>query len=353
MEHSHPPKIKNMHQNQHGHEYKDMHNIRNAFDAKQPHDESKPHFHYQFRAYERKRLLIAIILTAAMMAGEVAGGLISGSLALLSDAGHMLSHSFALLVSFFAILYACRPATAEKSFGFYRAEILAALFNGVALLAITGFILWEACKRIISPKPVNEVEMFIIALAGLAVNIATALILWKASRESLNVRSAFIHMLGDTGSSIGVVIGAVIIYFTGFYIIDSIFSIIIAVLIFIWAVLLIRDSVRILMESTPKNININELKQNIISVNDKVRDVHDIHVWEITTGMYCMTAHILIEDMSISSSRTVLNDLNKYLAENYNILHPIIQFESGKGFSHEYICELDNLIGKQSNLKSR
>ncbi|MBM3707597.1 MAG: cation transporter [Actinobacteria bacterium] len=349
MEHSHPPKIKNKHEFKQDHEYKNIHNINTV---KQPHDESKPHFHYQFRSYERKRLLIAIVLTAAMMVGEVAGGLISGSLALLSDAGHMLSHSFALLVSFLAILYACRPATAEKSFGFYRAEILAALFNGIILLIITGFIFWEAYKRIISPKPINEVEMFIIALAGLAVNIATALILWKASRESLNVRSAFIHMLGDTGSSVGVVIGAVIIYFTGFYIIDAIFSIIIAVLILVWAVLLIRDSVRILMESAPKNININELKQNLVSNIDKVKDIHDIHVWEITTGMYCMTAHILIEDMSISKSRMVLNDLSRFLAENYNILHPIIQFESGKGFSHEYICELNNFNKKNKNRKA-
>jgi cobalt-zinc-cadmium efflux system protein len=349
MEHSHPPKIKNIS----GHEQQYVHKHRQNRNAvEQTHDETKPHTHtQQFRSYERKRLLITIILTGMMMVGEVVGGIFSGSLALLSDAGHMLTHSFALLVSFLAILYACRPATKEKSFGFYRAEILAALFNGITLLVITGFILWEAYKRILNPKPINEVEMFIVAIVGLVVNITTALILWKASRESLNVRSAFIHMLGDTGSSVGVVIGAVIIYFTGFYIIDAIFSVIIAVLILIWSVSLIRDSVRILMESTPKNININELKQNLILNVDKVKNIHDIHVWEITTGMYCMTAHILIEDMSVNETHTVLDNLNHFLAENYNILHPIIQFESGKGFNHEYICELDNFIGKHNNLK--
>lgn len=357
MEHSHPPKIKEIHSHKRPDDHEPRHSTVHKYDQsnhsyynqaqtkrniKQPNNGTKSHGHYQFRSYERKRLLITIILTGVMMIGEVVGGLISGSLALLSDAGHMLTHSFALLVSFLAILYACKPATAEKSFGFYRAEILAALFNGITLLVITGFIFWEAYKRIMNPKSIDEIEMFIIALIGLAVNVTTALILWKASRESLNVRSAFVHMLGDTGSSIGVVIGAIIIYFTNFYIIDAIFSIIIAVLILIWSVSLIRDSVRILMESTPKNINISELKQNLISNVDKVKDIHDIHVWEITTGMYCMTAHILVEDMSISSSNKVLGDLNQFLARNYNILHPIIQFESGKGFNHDYTCELDS-----------
>ncbi len=296
---------------------------------------------HQFRSYERKRLLIAIILTGVMMVGEVIGGLVSGSLALLSDAGHMLTHSFALLVSFLAILYACRPATKEKSFGFYRAEILAALFNGVTLIIITGFILWEAYKRILEPRPIDEIEMIVVAVIGLIVNIATAAILWKASRESLNIRSAFVHMIGDTASSVGVVIGAVIIYFTGFYIIDPIFSILIAILILVWAFSLIRDSVRILMESTPKNINVNALKENLINNFSPVKDMHDLHVWEITTGMYCMSAHIIIEDMNVSSTEALLAEINAFLQDKYNIQHPIVQFETGKGFEHDHSCELD------------
>jgi cobalt-zinc-cadmium efflux system protein len=184
--------------------------------------------------------------------------------------------------------------------------------------------------------------MIIIGVVGLLVNIATALLLWKASKESLNVRSAFIHMLGDTGSSVGVVIGAFIIYFTGFYIIDPIFSIIIAILILIWSISLIRDSVRILMESTPKNISVADLKSGVIAQNAKVKDIHDLHVWEITSNMYCMTAHMVIEDMNVSQTQQLLDEVSQYLLEKYNIQHPIIQFETGDGFDHEYGCNLDN-----------
>jgi len=337
MEHSHIPQTKQPKKN--GSSATELH--------EHTHDRPGKHSHQQgFRSYERKRLLVAIILTGAMMVAEVIGGIISGSLALLSDAGHMLTHSFALLVSFLAIMYACRPATREKSFGFYRAEIIAALFNGITLLVITGFILWEAYKRILNPIPISEIEMIIVAVIGLIVNIATALILWKASRESLNVRSAFIHMLGDTVSSIGVVIGAVIIYFTGLYIIDPIISILIAIVILVWSITLIRDSIRILMESTPKNIDVNQLKESLVKEISPVKDLHDLHIWEITSGMYCMSAHAIIDDMNVSKTEKLLGDINQFLMDKYNIQHPIIQFESGEGFDHEKICRLDISRGK-------
>ena len=324
MEHSHQPAGSENTRHEH-HE----HDSENA----------KPHSH-NFRSFEKKRLLIAIILTLAMLVAEIIGGVISGSLALLSDAGHMLTHSFALLISFLAIIYACRPATREKTFGFYRAEILAALFNGITLIIITGFILWEAYKRIVNPRAVDEGQMFIIALAGLAVNIATALILWKASKKSLNIRSAFIHMVGDAASSVAVVAGAVIIYFTGFYIIDPILSIIIAILILVWSISLIRESVRILMESAPKGIDIIKLSRGIIKSDARIKNMHDLHVWEITTDMYCMSAHIIIEDMSISSTEELLLKMQQYLERQYNIIHPIIQFETGEGFMHDNSCKL-------------
>lgn len=332
MEHNHPPKKLTLS----GQTDKKLQHARHEHDN-HPHENHK----HDFRSYERKRLLITIILTGTMMIAEILGGIFTGSLALISDAGHMLTHAFALLVSFLAILYACRPATKDKSFGFYRAEILAALLNGITLLVITGFILWEAYKRILNPRPIAAKEMIIIGVVGLLVNIATALLLWKASKESLNVRSAFIHMLGDTGSSVGVVIGAFIIYFTGFYIIDPIFSIIIAMLILIWSISLIRDSIRILMESTPKNINVGGLKAGVIAQNVKVKDIHDLHVWEITSNMYCMTAHMVIEDMNVSQTQQLLDEISQYLWEKYNIQHPIIQFETGGGFDHKQGCNLD------------
>ncbi len=307
--------------------------------------EHKTHTHV-FRPLERKRLLISIILTFLMMIVEIIGGIFSGSLALLSDAGHMFTHSFALAVSYLAIVFASRPASKEQSFGFYRAEIIAALLNGLTLILIGGFIIWEAYKRILSPKPINEIEMLITAIAGLVINILTAAILWKASKESLNVKSAFMHMLGDAGSSVGVVIGAVIIHFTGYYLVDPIFSIIIAVVILIWAFSLIKDSFRILMEFTPRDINIELLKEEMILQNEKIKDVHDLHVWEITSGMYCLTAHLIIDDVFISNTEEILKDISDFLKEKYNIIHPIIQFESGTGFKHNYNC---NLNGFKSN----
>ena len=299
---------------------------------------------HKYRTNERRKLLITIILTGTVMVVEVLGGFFSNSLALISDAGHMLTHAFALMVSYFAILYACRPPTKEKSFGFYRAEILAALFNGITLIVITGFIFWEAYRRILSPKPIDEIQMIIIALIGLGVNIVSAIVLRGASRESLNVRSAFIHMLGDTASSVAVVIGAVIIYFTNFYIIDPIFSIIIAIVILIWAFSLIRDSVKILMESTPRSIDVNKLKIDLIENIKEIKDMHDIHVWEITSNMYCMTAHIIIKDMQVRNTEAVLGRINNFLEEKYNIQHPIIQFETGSGFNHDYVCNLEKNI---------
>ncbi|MBM3706018.1 MAG: cation transporter, partial [Actinobacteria bacterium] len=232
-------------------------------------------------------------------------------------------------------------------FGFYRAEIIAALFNGITLLIISGFIIWEAYKRILNPVPIAEKEMFIVAAVGLAVNISTALILWKASSKSLNVRSAFIHMLGDTGSSIGVVIGSVVIYFTGYYIIDPIFSVIIAVLILVWSFSLIKDSIRILMESTPREINLNALKVSLLELDPKINDMHDLHVWEITTGMYCMTAHIVIEDMNVSESEKILEKISDFLQEKYNIQHPIIQLETGMNFNHSLACGLEKFNSKR------
>ncbi|MCL6086843.1 MAG: cation diffusion facilitator family transporter [Actinobacteria bacterium] len=340
MEHSHQPKERKINTNnkniseKYYHKHRiDLSESAKKYRAEYPGEHSHTHV---FRSFERKRLLTAIILTGTMMIAELTGGFITGSLALLSDAGHMFTHAFALLISFLAILYAARPATKERSFGFYRVEIIAALFNGITLLAITVFIVWEAYKRIINPQPVSGKGMFIIAVIGLIVNIITALILWKASRESLNVRSAFTHMIGDAGSSVGVVIGAIIIYFTDLYIVDSIFSIIIAILILIWSISLIRDSVRILMESTPKDINMNLLKKSLIENMSEIRDVHDLHVWEITTGMYCMTAHIIIKDMNVSRTEKLLHDINVFLEDSYNIQHPIIQFETGNGFSHDY-----------------
>ena len=299
-------------------------------------EENHPHSH-SYRNLEKRRLLITIIITVVVMIVEIAGGILSKSLALISDAGHMFTHSFALLVSFFAILLASRKPTPEKSFGFYRVEILAALFNGIALLVVAGFIVWEAIKRIIDPSEIKVMEMIIISIIGLAANIASAAVLSGASKKSINVRSAFIHMIGDTASSVAIVIGAVIIYFTGFYLIDPIFSILICVAILYWAFLLIRDSVRILMETTPKGIDIKKMTEELREKIPELKGLHDIHIWVITDDMNYITAHVVVgQDISISECNPILEKINEILLHNYNIGHSTIQFETMECKPHKY-----------------
>jgi cobalt-zinc-cadmium efflux system protein len=305
---------------EHSHDY---------IDFKHGHGNNKEHEHkHGYKNTERKKLLLTIIITAVVMVVEIVGGIISKSLALISDAGHMFTHSFALLVSFLAIIYAMKKPTLEKSFGFYRVEIIAALLNGIGLLVISGFIFWEAYKRILNPQHINVIEMIIIAIIGLMANIASAFILAGSSKESLNVKSAFFHMIGDTASSVAIVIGAVIIYFTGFYLIDPVFSILICIAILYWAFILIRDSIHILMETTPRGMDVEKLKEELIKEVDKVEDVHDIHIWQITDSIYNMTAHVVTDNVNIQETSSILEKINDFLAEKYQIGHLVIQFET-------------------------
>ncbi|MBI4832509.1 MAG: cation transporter, partial [Candidatus Lindowbacteria bacterium] len=223
------------------------------------HEHEEADHRHIHRAVERKRLVLTMALTGSTMAVEVIGGIFTGSLALLSDAGHMLTHFFALLVSFIAIKLATLPTRPTRSFGLYRIEVLAALLNGLTLLLITGFIFYEAVGRLVQPSPIKELPMFVVAAVGLAVNLASAFILLDVGRTDLNVRSAFLHMVGDTASSVGIVAGAIVIYFTGWYIVDPLLSLLIAAVILLWSWNLLRDSVSILLETAPKHISINEV----------------------------------------------------------------------------------------------
>lgn len=291
---------------------------------------------YSYKQVERKRLLITIIITTVVMFIEIAGGIFSKSLALLSDAGHMLTHSFALFVSFIAILYAARKPPVDKSFGFYRVEILAALFNGITLIIISGFILWRAILRIINPHEIDIVEMLIVSLIGLTANLVSAFILHGSSKNSLNIKSAFLHMIGDTASSVAIIIGGIVIYYTNFYLLDPILSVLICIAILYWAFILIRDSMQILMETTPKGVDVKKLETELIKEIDAVKSVHDIHIWQITDNMYYMTAHVVIDDMNIHETSSVLNDINNFLAEKYHIGHLVIQFETHDCPPHKY-----------------
>ena len=207
------------------------------------------------RGEERSKLILACSLTGTMFIVEGIAGFLTNSLALLSDAGHMLTHMIALLISLGAIMFASRPPTARKTYGFYRLEILAALFNGATLFLITLWIFFHAYKRIINPEPVASGHMFIVAIIGLLVNLACAYIL-KTSHGSLNIKSAFMHMMADTFSSLVVVFGAIIMHYTKWYILDPALSILICIIILVWSYQLITESVDILLEATPQDVDL-------------------------------------------------------------------------------------------------
>jgi len=279
------------------------------------------------RLLKGTRLKLVIIITAIVMGIEVVGGFLTNSLALLSDAGHMLTHLFALGMSFFAIVLAARPVTKEKTYGFYRAEVLVAFVNGIALLFIAAFIFYKAIFRVISPQSVAELEMLLVAILGLAANVAGIFLLSGVGRGDINVRSAFLHLIGDTASSGAVVLGGLIIYYTGNFIIDPLISILICGLILIWAVRLLTESTNILLEATPKDVDIDEMAEVIKRRIAGVKTVHDVHVWVITSHMYAMTAHIIVDDIPLSRSREILEKINKLVNERFNISHTNIQFE--------------------------
>ncbi|GAB4343121.1 MAG: cation diffusion facilitator family transporter [Candidatus Abyssubacteria bacterium] len=291
---------------------------------------SVPHFHehgedghrHLHRAVERKRLIFTMALTGLTMVIEIVGGILTGSLALLSDAGHMLTHFFALSVSYIAIKIAAIPTRPHRSFGLYRVEVLAALFNGITLLFILAYIFYEAFQRLLQPEPIRELPMMIVAVIGLLVNVASAFILLEVGKADINLRSAFLHMVGDTASSAGIVVGSVVIYFKKWYIIDPLLSILIAAMIFVWSYNLLKESINILLETAPKHVNLDEVVRTILQEAPEVADVHDIHIWEITSQMYSMTAHLVFHDnFRVSECLDVFQRLEQPLLEKFRISH--------------------------------
>ncbi len=282
---------------------------------------------FEYRSVERKKLKLTMAITGSMMVVEAIGGYFTGSLALISDAGHMFTHFFALAISFGAILCASKESC-NKTFGFYRVEILAALFNSIFLFAVTAFILYEGIKRIIHPEKILGLEMFIIALVGLLVNLTSAWILHGTSRKDLNVKGAFLHMLADTLSSVAIVIGAIIISFTKWTIIDPLLSIGIALVICWWGWGLLRDSVNILLESAPKNLIVDQVAETLKKEIPAIEEITDLHIWEITSQMYSMTAHIRLQSgISREDERQILINIKRLLNERYDIEHATIEFE--------------------------
>jgi cobalt-zinc-cadmium efflux system protein len=274
----------------------------------------------------QRRLLVALSITGLMTVVELAGGLISNSLALIGDAGHMFTDTLALGLSLFALNLAKRPASQTKTYGYYRAEILAALINGTILVLVSAYIFYEAYHRFVEPPEVRGGLMLIVAAIGLAANVVGISILRSASRGNLNVRGAFLHMWSDTLSSIGVIAAGAIIFVTGRTIADPIISIIIGLLILRGAGGLVWESINILLEAVPKHLDVSQINNAIRKIKG-VKDVHDVHLWAITSGMYAMSCHLLIDDQMVSNCTQIVGEVNQTLSQKFGISHSTVQLE--------------------------
>ncbi|MGD9107419.1 MAG: cation diffusion facilitator family transporter [Desulfobacterales bacterium] len=275
----------------------------------------------------QRKLLIALSITTIVMIAEIIGGLLANSLALLSDAGHMLTDILALGLSLAAMKFAKKPPTPSKTFGFHRLEILAAFFNGMLLFFISFYIFYEAYHRLVQPEEIKGLFMLVVAFIGLLANGVGILLLRKSAHTSLNVKSAFFHIIGDTISSGGVIVGGLLILYTGWYLVDPLISIFIGILILRGAYALIMESIDIFLEATPKDINVEEMLDELRKIKG-VKDVHHLHLWTITSGINAMSAHVLIDDLLISSSAYILKEIKSLLHNKYRIEHSTIQFES-------------------------
>ncbi|MCX7766001.1 MAG: cation diffusion facilitator family transporter [Candidatus Sumerlaeia bacterium] len=274
----------------------------------------------------KRALILAVSITGSMAIIEFVAGHIAKSLALIGDAGHMVTDSLALILALFALLYSQKSANTRKTFGYYRAEIIAALFNGTLLLGMAFFIFYHGVHRLIKPSVVHGEIMLGVALVGLAANITGILILNRTGKTNLNVQGAYLHMLGDAMSSVGVVIAAGVIVLTGWTIIDPLIACLIGIMILKNAIGLVLDASNILLEAVPKQIDLQLVKEQIEQVKG-VNAVHDLHIWTITSGVYALSCHLLLDDQRLSSSSDILNEVNKLVADKFNIKHTTIQLE--------------------------
>ena len=288
-------------------------------------DDGHEHRHHHGTVSNRSRLRFVLVLTAVYMLAEAVGGFLTNSLALLSDAGHMLTDVAALILALLALWFSSRPVTLEKTYGYYRMEILAALANGVALILISIAIFYEAISRIKHPEPVRGFEMMLIAIGGLIVNVVSAMILHSAAEDNLNMRGAFLHVISDALGSVGAIVAGFFILRWGWTAADPIISIAMALLIVYGSWRLIHDSVNVLLEGTPSHINVRAVIDAMHEIKG-VEDVHDLHVWTIKSGMDALSAHVNITRES--PHREMLQNLQQQLRSKFGISHVTLQLEA-------------------------
>jgi cobalt-zinc-cadmium efflux system protein len=284
-----------------------------------------PHPHGSSAGEHRQRLFVVFVITVAVFVVEVAGGFASNSLALLADAGHMLTDVVGIGLALLAIWFAGRPATQERTFGYLRLEILAAVVNAVLLFGIAAFVLFEAWQRLSFPPEIASGLMLAIATIGLIANSVSVFLLRGAQKESLNMRGAYLEVMGDLAGSAAVIVAAVVISVTGWLQADAVASVLIGILILPRTYHLLREAVDVLLEATPKGIDMGTVRSHILQARG-VADVHDLHAWTITSGMNVVSAHVTLAPGADGAS--VLDELCRCLSGDFDIEHSTFQLET-------------------------
>lgn len=287
-----------------------------------PHDHGHGHIHSH--DLPKNRLVLAICITAVILVAEFAGAMISNSLALLADSGHMLTDLAALIFSWIGFHLGEKKANSRKTFGYKRSEIVVGFTNGVLLLVLAIYIAIEAVNRIFNPEPVQSTVMLIVAAIGLIANLITALLLYKHSKENLNMKGAFLHVVGDALGSVGAIIAGLLMIFTGWMLADPVVSIFISLIIIFSAVHLVRETINILMEGVPSGIEVEALQQALSEISG-VSEVHDIHIWTLSSGMHNLSCHLTVSDFTQTGS--VLKSAHRIAEHTFHIHHSTFQIE--------------------------
>jgi cobalt-zinc-cadmium efflux system protein len=285
------------------------------------------------------KLGYGIVITAVVLVIEVAGGILSNSLALLSDAGHVFTDGVALLLSWYAVRQAERPSSSRMTFGYHRVGVIIAIINAVSIVVIAGVILYEAYRRFFERLEINGGMMLAVAVVGLAANIFVVAWLHGEQGRSINIKSAFWHALGDALASVGVIAGAVIIMFTKLYWVDAVVSVLISLIILFGAWSIFREGLRILLEAVPGDIRVSEVVK-ALKVIPEIRDVHDLHVWSISSNLNAMSSHVVIDDCSVSQAENIRRRIEDTLREKFDIGHTTVQFECNQCADNGLFCKM-------------
>jgi len=285
------------------------------------------HHHHNGHTKEGRKLLITVLLNLAITLAEFIGGIFSNSLALISDAFHNLGDTVAILITYITERISKRASDEKHTFGYKRIQIMAALFNAVTLIAISVFLIFEAWERFNNPQPIKSLLMLSVASIGLLANLISVLLLKSHQKENINIKAAYLHLIGDTLSSVAVIIGGILIYFYKIYWIDPLITVLISLYIIKETYVILYDTYKILMQGTPSGINIDDIVENVTELIE-IKGIHHIHVWSLTDREVHFEAHIdLSYDMKISDSQMVVDKVQEILKKKFNIDHVTLQLE--------------------------